>query len=95
MNDTKLYEQILGLQPPWSVQSVTLKKSEGSIEVEVVSAETLWGCPTCGKRMHAHGSERRRWRHLDSCQFKTILEATCRTDEVRRARNTNGARAVG
>jgi len=35
MNDTKLYEQILGLQAPWSVQSVTLKKAEGIIEIEV------------------------------------------------------------
>lgn len=75
MNDTKLYEQILGLQPPWSVQSVTLKTAEGLIEVEVVCSETLWGCPACGQRMHKHDTERRRWRHLDSCQFKTILVA--------------------
>lgn len=75
MNDTKLYEQILGLQPPWSVASVTLKKGEGAIEIEVVCAETLWGCPECGQRMHRHDSERRRWRHLDSCQFKTIVLA--------------------
>ena len=75
MNDTKLYEQILGLQPPWSVQSVTLKKAEGMIEIEVVCTETLWGCPQCGQRMHKHDSERRRWRHLDSCQFKTMVVA--------------------
>lgn len=25
--------------------------------------------------MHAHGAERRQWRHLDSCQYKTILLA--------------------
>lgn len=75
MNDTKLYEQILGLQPPWSVQSVALKKAEGIIEVEVVCAETLWGCPECSQRMHRHDTERRRWRHLDSCQFKTIVVA--------------------
>lgn len=75
MNDTKLYEQILGLQPPWSVQSVTLKKAEGMIEIEVVCSETLWGCPQCGQRMHRHDSERRRWRHLDSCQYKTIVVA--------------------
>ena len=75
MNDTKLYEQILGLQPPWSVQSVALKKAEGMIEIEVVCAETLWGCPECGQRMHRHDTERRRWRHLDSCQFKTIVVA--------------------
>ena len=75
MNDTKLYEQILGLQPPWSVQSVTLKVAEGQIEVEVACAETAWGCPECGQRMHVHGTERRRWRHLDSCQFKTMVVA--------------------
>ena len=43
MNDTKLYEQILGLQAPWTVSSVTLKKAEGLIEVEVVCQETVWG----------------------------------------------------
>lgn len=75
MNDTKLYEQILGLQPPWSVKAVLLKKDEGSIEVEVVCAETAWGCPECGQRMHIHAWEQRRWRHLDSCQYKTILVA--------------------
>jgi transposase len=75
MNDTKLYEQILGWQPPWSVPSVTLKKAEGIIEVEVVCAETLWGCPQCGQRMHRHDTQRRRWRHLDSCQFQTIVTA--------------------
>ena len=75
MNDTKLYEQIMGLRPPWSVQAVTLKKDEGIIEVEVACAETAWGCPECGKRMHTHAWDRRRWRHLDSCQYKTIVVA--------------------
>jgi transposase len=75
MNDTKLYEQILGLQPPWSVKSVTLKKPEAAIEIEVVCAETLWGCPQCGQRMHRHDIERRRWRHMDTCQFKTLVVA--------------------
>ena len=83
MNDTKLYEQILGLQPPWSVQSVTLKKEAGEIEIEVACAETVWGCPECGQRMHVHESERRRWRHLDSCQFKTLVVADCAAGEVR------------
>jgi transposase len=75
MTDTKLYEQILGLQPPWSVQSVTLNKADGAIEIEVVCAETLWGCPECGRRMHRHDTQRRRWRHLDSCQFQTLVAA--------------------
>ena len=75
MNDTKLYEQILGLEPPWTVRAVTLKQEDGVIEVEVKCAETVWGCPACGERMHVHGWERRRWRHLDSCEFKTMVVA--------------------
>ena len=75
MNDTKLYEQILGLQAPWTVQSVTMKKAERAIEIEVACAETLWGCPVCGQRMHKHDSDRRRWRHMDTCQFKTFVVA--------------------
>ena len=36
-------------------------------------ADTLWGCPQCRQRMHIHAYEERRWRHLDSCQFQTII----------------------
>lgn len=75
MRDTKLYEQLLGLERPWSVRAVELKLEEGIIEVEVACSNRDWVCPECGKRMHLHGSERRKWRHLDSCQFKTILVA--------------------
>jgi len=73
MKDTKLYEEILGLEGPWHVKSVELKAKEKVIEIEVECEEVLWACPKCGGRMHRHGSERRRWRHLDTCEFKTIV----------------------
>jgi len=75
MNDTQLYEQILGLTPPWRVAGVTLKKELRQIEIEVICDETVWACPECRQRMHAHGSERRWWRHLDTCQFQTLVVA--------------------
>ena len=75
VQDHQLYEQILGLQAPWRVKKVTLKRPAGEVEVEVETTETVWGCPQCQKRMHVHDWEQRRWRHLDSCQFKTILVA--------------------
>ena len=28
-----------------------------------------------GERLHVHGYEERRWRHLDSCQYRTYLKA--------------------
>jgi transposase len=73
MKDFQLYQQILGLVAPWRVESVTLKPKDKEIEVRVGFADTLWGCPQCQKAMQVHDYEERRWRHLDSCQFKTIL----------------------
>ena len=75
MKDFQLYQQILGLVAPWRVESVSLKTQEQELEVRVGFADTLWGCPQCQKRMEIHDYEERRWRHLDSCQFKTIIVA--------------------
>lgn len=73
MKDFELYQQILGLVEPWRVESVTMKPKEQEIEVRIGFADTFWGCPQCQKRMQIHDYEERRWRHLDSCQFKTII----------------------
>ena len=76
MEDKRLYEQILGLEAPWHVASVTMKAKERTIEVEVCVTEgQLWACPECKVRMHVHGYEKRKWRHLDTCQFETIIVA--------------------
>jgi len=73
VKDIQLYQQILGLEAPWQVESVSLKPAEREIEVRVSYADTVWGCPQCQQRMQIHDYEERRWRHLDSCQFKTII----------------------
>ena len=75
MQDFQLYQQILGIDAPWRVKQVILNRQAGAVEVEVECTETVWGCPICQQRMHVHDWERRRWRHLDSCQFQTILVA--------------------
>ena len=75
MKDFELYQQILGLVGPWRVESVTLKTQQQEIEVRVGVTDTLWGCPQCQQRMHLHDYEERRWRHLDSCQFQTVIVA--------------------
>jgi len=76
MKDTNLYQQILGDTSPWHVDAVRLDAAAQRVEIEMaLSEDALWGCPECGRRMHGHGTERREWRHLDSCQFKTFLVA--------------------
>jgi transposase len=73
MKDFQLYQQLLGLSEPWRVESVKLNVAEEEVEVRVRCTETLWGCPHCQQRMPIHDWEERRWRHLDSCQFKTVI----------------------
>jgi transposase len=76
MRDKELYAQILGIKSPWQVSDVELSLSEGEVTVHVeqeLGAKLC--CPTCGKPSPGYDSRPRRWRHLDTCQYKTILEA--------------------
>ena len=76
MNDITLYQQILGDTTPWRVGEVKLDAEKLTIDVRLVLAEdAAWACPECRSRMHVKERRTRRWRHLDSCQFKTVLEA--------------------
>ncbi len=46
---------------------------------------TLWACPENRERLPCHDHVERRWRHLDTCGFETILEA-----RVPRVRGSDG-----
>ena len=78
MQDTELYQHILGLESPWEVSNVDLNVELGEIVVRVTHAKgTKFCCPECSKELGCYDHSRtRRWRHLDSCQFKTMLEAS-------------------
>lgn len=76
MNDKKLYEQILGISSPWHVESVDLKLSEGQVLIAVEGSSAVEMCPECGQKCPRYDSSERRWRHLDTCQYQTILTAT-------------------
>ena len=75
MQDLQLYQQLLGLTEPWYVTGVRLDIPAQEVEVRVAVREQVWGCPQCAGRMHVHQWESRTWRHLDSCQFKTLIRA--------------------
>lgn len=77
MKDTTLYEHLLGLKTPWSVGSVDLSLTEQRVVVEVVlQSGQVWADPTdTQKRAHINGWCERQWRHLDTCQFETIIKA--------------------
>lgn len=77
MHDTTLYQQILGLSDPWSVSSVKLDVENARVDIEVEHRkDARWQCPICGRAVALYDhAEKRTWRHLDSCQFKTYLYA--------------------
>ena len=77
MKDTTLYEQLLGLNAPWSVKRVDLSLADQRVVVEVVlKSAQVWADPTDStKRAHVNGWSERQWRHLDTCQFETLIKA--------------------
>ena len=77
MKDTALYEHLLGLKSPWSVKSVDLSLAEQRVVVEVVLKRgQVWADPMDNaKRAHINGWSERQWRHLDTCQFETLIRA--------------------
>jgi transposase len=77
MQDKELYQAILGATTPWHVAGVRMDVGGQTIEIEMAlnDVSERWVCPKCGAAMHGHGHERRTWRHLDSCQFKTLVVA--------------------
>lgn len=76
MRDTDLYAQILGIKTPWKVIKVDLALPHGEVTVYVEPEPgASHCCPTCGKASPGYDKRQKRWRHLDTCQYKTILVA--------------------
>ena len=77
MQDHELYRRILGIESPWYVDHVELKLEAGEVRVKLAhEAQAEWPCAECGDpcRLYDHQAERQ-WRHLDTCQYQTILHA--------------------
>lgn len=48
----------------------------GQLVVKVaLMADAELACPKCGRPSPGYDQRARRWRHLDTCQYVTILEA--------------------
>ncbi len=76
MRDKELYTQILGIQAPWEVSDIELDLKAGEVKVYVEQKPgTKQACPKCGASCPGYDKRRRQWRHLDTCQLKTLLVA--------------------
>ena len=76
MRDRDLYAQILGLTAPWRVVDVELDNRGEEVRVRAEhDPDAALCCSECGRASPGYDTRRRRWRHLDTCQYRTILIA--------------------
>jgi len=93
MTDSRtLYATLLGITEPWGVELVELKQEAGEVHVTVaLPTNTRWVCPECHAAAPIHDHQERTWRHLDTCQFKTLVHGRvprlhCPTHGIRQLR---------
>jgi transposase len=81
MRDTELYQTLLGLTAPWEVRSVAITPASPERPLGEVGVAVQWRadaalvCPSCGQSGPRYDSRPRRWRHLNTMQWKTFLVA--------------------
>jgi transposase len=75
MRDVELYRALLGLTAPWTVADVDVDLKGQRVVVRVEAGAGPYPCPECGTPTGRYDSKRRRWRHLDTMQFTTWIEA--------------------
>jgi hypothetical protein len=77
MQHRELYRRILGIEAPWQVERVELKLETGEVYIYLDhAADVTWSCLECSapSPLYDHQPERC-WRHLDTCQNRTIWHA--------------------
>jgi len=91
MRDVELYRALLGLTAPWTVATVDVDLPGQRVVVRVDAGAGPYPCPECGTPAARYDSKARRWRHLDTMQFTTWIEADvprvdCGTHGVKQVR---------
>ena len=92
MNDKELYARILGLCEPWMVKEIEMDLPAEKIIIKLGKITGIYlSCPKCGKGCPIYDHKERRWRHLDTCQLQTIIQAqvprvSCPEDGVHQVR---------
>src|SRR5258708_5474811 len=90
MQDCELYGRILGIAAPWRVERVELQLKQGEVHVYLAHENKLdCPCAECAASCALYDNQaERQWRHWDTCQYRTILDAApprsqCREHGVR------------
>ena len=66
--------RLLDLQPPWEVVGLDVVHEEQEVRVHIAHDGTdHLACPACGCRCPGYDHRERRWRHLDTMDYRTYL----------------------
>ena len=70
------YAQLIGLGRPWQVSRVEVSHSDQEVRLFVVrAARPRLRCPECDAPCGGYDTRERRWRHLDTMQYRTFVIA--------------------
>ena len=70
------YSLLLGLQSPWKVAKVNLEMEPHRVVIDVNHGPGKVACPDCGELSPQRDlAPARSWRHLDTMNFETIIQA--------------------
>lgn len=72
----EFYTNLLEITEPWEVSAIRRdSKTKEVTAIVSLRAGTELVCPVCGTVVKLHDHRSRKWRHLDSCNHKTLIEA--------------------
>ncbi len=81
MTESSFYTRLLHLSENWSVSKVDVNEKGGEVEVEIKYLGRQARCPFTKELCDIYDyREKRKWRHLDTMQYKTYL--TCQVPRV-------------
>jgi len=71
----EFYSNLLGIESPWEVTSINRdSRSKEVVAFVKIRDGFSFSCPVCGHKAKKYDQRVRRWRHLDSCNHKTLIE---------------------
>jgi len=73
---TEHYAQLIGLRSTWEVTEVELSHADEEVRIyAALRPGTRLHCPVCDGVRPGYDTRERRWRHLDTMQYRTVLIA--------------------
>lgn len=77
MRDVDVFQQALGLSPPWRVEEAEFDPEAGRLDLYLdFPAGSEFTCPVCGREdCKAYDTSEKTWRHLNFFEHRTYLHA--------------------